>query len=103
MSGSDRMIVRDGRAGCQKGTRKERVHRHVISKRNALDLATADANAARTMALTRAMAVKALGGLAVAQAERFRAKGWSVRSIAKHMDEPSEIIAALFGVVGEVG
>lgn len=99
MSGSDRTLVVER-------TRRRRVdveHRTVFSKKNAAEIQRADAKEACHKALTREMAVRALGAVAVGNAERYRAKGWSVRSIARQLDEPVELIAALFGIVGDVG
>lgn len=41
-------------------------------------------------------------GSLVTQAERLRAKGWSVAGIARHLGVPADAVAAHFGVAGRV-
>lgn len=50
----------------------------------------------------QAMAISALGAERVLAAERWRARGWSVKGIAKHLGVGVEPVKALFGVTGEV-
>lgn len=95
MSGSDRILVvarkrRGVLAGkCQRPEFPE-VGRRVVKQ--------VDRNMTRDRAMSQALAVKALGGVAVREAERLRAKGWSVKGIARQLGQPAGVIAALLGV-----
>lgn len=94
MSGSDRMLA-------VTVVKRRSWKQPAMSKVNAGDLQRIDRAAARDIEMTRSMAISALGSDAVLTAERLRGKGWSVRSIAKHLRKPAAVIAALFGVIGD--
>lgn len=52
--------------------------------------------------IERRAAESALGARVVREAERLRAKKWSVKGIARHLGVPVAPVKALFGVTGEV-
>lgn len=99
MSGSDRIVVhKKRRPRARLAAAPQASRAPAMSNANAGELRRNDAHAEHFVTLSQAMAVKALGPDKVRQAERLRAKGWSVTGIARHTRTPGAIIAALFGV-----
>ena len=103
MSGSDRTtfvrvnrITRTGRAGAYMPKFAPKPQRDAAA--GGETKARVDDGENLTKAMTRVLAVEALGADAVLFAERLRAKGWSVTGIARHLAREETVIAALFGV-----
>ncbi len=76
----------------------DRSNRLMRTGRAAAVTAPAPAPEAREILIARHLAVEALGAERVLFAERLRAKGWSVRGIARNLAREEATIAALFGV-----